>query len=215
MKGKTILYSMLALVPVSFWLGLSHASPVAVFVVSCLAIISWILILTYLASLVFQFRTHHRFFAPEGTADAAVEIERGHPWSVTRSVLVLLAAATLIGFVSELLVHAVDAAGTALGLVDADRPLRGPRARDRRPPHRPAARPGVQGEVAGGHVRQPAEEPRHQDDSAIRGGRGRIAGRVAAGSGGMHGEVRVARTLQPGAASVRPGGPQPVEGGNA
>ncbi|HSD66424.1 MAG TPA: cation transporter, partial [Vicinamibacteria bacterium] len=39
MKGKTILYSMLALVPVSFWLGLTHAAPVAVFVVSCLAIL--------------------------------------------------------------------------------------------------------------------------------------------------------------------------------
>jgi len=242
MKGKTIFYSMLLLVPVSFWLGLTHASPVAVFVVSCLAIlplagimgeateslahragpglggllnatfgnaaeliiafmalrageteivkasltgsiignmlmvlglamllggwkheelkfsriagetgsgmmvlavvalvipaiyaqvtqhshpehiesisldISWILILTYLASLVFQFRTHHRFFAPEGTPDAAVEIEQGHPWSVSRSVLVLLGAAALIGFVSEFLVHAVDAAGTALGL---------------------------------------------------------------------------------------------------
>ena len=39
MKGKTILYSMLVFVPVSFWLGLTHASPVAVFVVSCLAIL--------------------------------------------------------------------------------------------------------------------------------------------------------------------------------
>ena len=43
--------------------------------------ISWILILTYLASLVFQFKTHDRFFAPEQTPDAAVEIEAGHPWS--------------------------------------------------------------------------------------------------------------------------------------
>ena len=38
-KGKTILYSMLVFVPASFWLGLTHASPVAVFVVSCLAIL--------------------------------------------------------------------------------------------------------------------------------------------------------------------------------
>ena len=78
--------------------------------------ISWILIFTYLASLVFQFKTHDRFFAPEQTPDAAVEIEEGHPWSPVRSVLVLLGAAVLIGFVSEFLVHAVDAAGTALGL---------------------------------------------------------------------------------------------------
>jgi Ca2+:H+ antiporter len=242
MNVKTILYSLLVFVPVTFWLGLTHASPVAVFVVSCLAIlplagimgeateslahragpglggllnatfgnaaeliiaflalrageievvkasltgsiignmlmvlglsmllgglkhqemrfsrlagetgsgmmvlavvalvipaiyaqvtahshpehveaisldISWILILTYLASLVFQFRTHHRFFAPEGASDAAVEIEQGHPWSLTRSILVLLAAAALTGVVSEFLVHALDAAGTALGL---------------------------------------------------------------------------------------------------
>ena len=39
MKGKTILYSMFVFVPVSFWLGLTHASPVAVFAVSCLAIL--------------------------------------------------------------------------------------------------------------------------------------------------------------------------------
>ena len=76
--------------------------------------ISFILILTYVASLVFQFRTHQRFFAPEG--EPAEEIGAGRPWSITRSSLVLVAAAVLTGFVSELLVHAVDAAGTALGL---------------------------------------------------------------------------------------------------
>jgi Ca2+:H+ antiporter len=242
MKGRPILYSMLAFVPLSFWLGLTNASPVPVFAVSCLAIlplagimgeateslahragpglggllnatfgnaaeliigfmalrageieivkasltgsiignmlmvlglsmllgglkhkelrfgrlaaetgsgmmvlavvalvipaiyaqvtqhsqpehiesisldISWILILSYLASLVFQFRTHRRLFAPGDAKDVAVEIEQGRPWSVARSVLVLLGAAILIGFVSEFLVRAVDAAGTALGL---------------------------------------------------------------------------------------------------
>jgi Ca2+:H+ antiporter len=239
MKGKTILYSMLVFVPVSFWLGLSHASPVAVFVVSCLAIlplaglmgeatehlahhtgpgmggllnatfgnaaeliigfmalrageteivkasltgsiignmlmvlglamllggwkhkelrfnrmaaetgssmmllavvalvipaiyamvthhrepehiesisldISFILILTYVASLVFQLKTHQRFFSPEGEP---AEAETGRPWSIARSALVLGIAATLTGFVSEILVHAVDAAGTEMGV---------------------------------------------------------------------------------------------------
>src|SRR5512139_2703131 len=229
MKAKTVLYSLLVFVPASFWLGLTHSSPVAVFVVSCLAIvplaglmgdateslahragpglggllnatfgnaaeliigfmalrageaqvvkasltgsiignmlmvlglsmllgglrhhemrfsrlagetgsgmmvlavvalvipaiyaqvtqhaqpehvesisldISWVLILSYLASLVFQFRTHSRLFATDGAADVAVEIEQGRPWSVTRSVLVLLAAAALTGVVSEFL----------------------------------------------------------------------------------------------------------------
>jgi Ca2+:H+ antiporter len=241
MKGKTVLYSMLLFVPVSFWLGLTHASPVAIFVVSCLAIlplaglmgeatehlahhtgpgmggllnatfgnaaeliiafmalrageteivkasltgsiignmlmvlglamllggwkhkelrfnrmaaetgssmmllavvalvipaiyatvthhrapehiesisldISFILILTYVASLVFQLKTHQRFFSPEGEP-AEAEAEAGRPWSVARSALVLAAAAVLTGFVSEILVHAVDAAGTELGL---------------------------------------------------------------------------------------------------
>jgi len=76
--------------------------------------ISFILILTYVASLVFQFRTHQRFFAPEG--QAAEEAAAGRPWSIARSALVLTAAAVLTGFVSEILVHAVDAAGTELGL---------------------------------------------------------------------------------------------------
>jgi len=235
MKAKTVLYSLLVFVPASFWLGLTHASPVAVFVVSCLAIvplagimgdateslaeragpgfggllnatfgnaaeliigfvalragetqvvkasltgsiignmlmvlglamllgglrhhemrfsplaaemvlavvamvipaiyamvtrhaqpehveaisldISWILILSYLASLVFQFRTHHRLFAPDGGKPPAAEHGRRRP--MARSILVLLAAAGLTGAVSEFLVGALDAAGTALGL---------------------------------------------------------------------------------------------------
>ena len=240
MKAKTVLYSMLVFVPASFWLGLSHASPTAVFVVSCFAIlplaglmgeatehlahhtgpgvggllnatfgnaaeliigfmalrageteivkasltgsiignmlmvlgfamlfggwkhkelrfnrmaaetgssmmllavvalvipaiyatvthhrepehiesisldISFILILTYVASLVFQLKTHQRFFSPEGAP--ADDAEAGRPWSIARSALVLAAAAITTGFVSEFLVEAVDAAGTALGL---------------------------------------------------------------------------------------------------
>jgi Ca2+:H+ antiporter len=77
--------------------------------------ISVILILTYVASLVFQFRTHQRFFAPENAAGAQ-EAAEGHPWSVSRSSLVLVVAAALTGLVSEFLVHAVDAAGKDLGL---------------------------------------------------------------------------------------------------
>ena len=240
-NGKRVLYAFLVFVPASFWLGLSHASPTAVFVVSCLAIlplaglmgeatehlahhtgpgvggllnatfgnaaeliiafmalrageteivkasltgsiignmlmvlglamllggwkhkelrfnrmaaetgssmmllavvalvipaiyatvthhkepehiesisldISFILIFTYVASLVFQLRTHQRFFAPEGEP-AEGPGEGGRPWSIARSALVLAAAAVLTGFVSEILVHAVDAAGTELGL---------------------------------------------------------------------------------------------------
>jgi len=81
--------------------------------------ISFILILTYVASLVFQLRTHQRFFAPAAEAAPATdeaETTEERPWSVARSALVLLVAAALTGLVSEVLVHAVDAAGRALGL---------------------------------------------------------------------------------------------------
>ena len=39
MKGKAVFYSTLLFVPLSLWLGLRQASPTAVFVVSCLAIL--------------------------------------------------------------------------------------------------------------------------------------------------------------------------------
>jgi Ca2+:H+ antiporter len=79
--------------------------------------ISWVLILTYAASLVFSLKSHKQLFAPpEGQPDAAVELEREGVWSTKRSLLVLLASAGVIGWVSEHLVHAVDAAGQAMGL---------------------------------------------------------------------------------------------------
>jgi Ca2+:H+ antiporter len=81
--------------------------------------ISYILILTYAASLVFSLKTHERLFDPppdarsaQGTPDDAPE----KPWSVARSLLVLLVAAVFVGFVAEFLVHAVADAGKALGL---------------------------------------------------------------------------------------------------
>jgi len=76
--------------------------------------ISCVLILTYAASLLFSLKSHKHLFAGEGM-DEAVE---GHekPWTVRRSLLVLLVAAALVGVVAELLVHAVAAAGESLGL---------------------------------------------------------------------------------------------------
>lgn len=79
--------------------------------------ISWVLLFTYAASLVFSLKSHKHLFAPPaGAQDAAQELEHGTPWSVRKSVLVLVAAAGGVGLVSEYLVHAVDAAGTAMGL---------------------------------------------------------------------------------------------------
>ena len=76
--------------------------------------ISCVLILTYAASLFFSLSSHKHMFAGEGADDAAAEGSK--PWSVRTSLLVLLAAAALVGMVSELLVHAVAAAGEAMGL---------------------------------------------------------------------------------------------------
>jgi Ca2+:H+ antiporter len=78
--------------------------------------ISFILILTYAASLLFSLKTHERLFAPPPGEDAAQELEPGRPWSVGKSLAVLLGAAALVGVVSEFLIHAVDAAGQAMGL---------------------------------------------------------------------------------------------------
>ena len=39
MTGKWIFYATLLFVPASFWLGLTHASPTVIFVVSCIAIL--------------------------------------------------------------------------------------------------------------------------------------------------------------------------------
>jgi len=78
--------------------------------------ISWVLIFTYAASLLFSLKSHKHLFTSEGE-DAAVELE-GHEavWSVKKSLLVLLVAAGLVGWVSEFLVHAVGEAGANLGL---------------------------------------------------------------------------------------------------
>ena len=76
--------------------------------------ISWVLILTYAAGLFFSLKSHKHMFAGEGEDDAHVH---GEPaWSVRKSLLVLLAAAALVGVVAELLVHAVAAAGESIGL---------------------------------------------------------------------------------------------------
>lgn len=79
--------------------------------------ISWVLIFTYVASLVFQLKTHQKLFEPEDGVDAAEQLEEhGQVWSVGKSLGMLVAAAGLVGWVSEFLVHAVDAAGHSLGL---------------------------------------------------------------------------------------------------
>ncbi len=79
--------------------------------------ISWVLLATYVASLWFSLSSHKHLFAPaEGESDTAAELGAHGVWSIGRSVLVLLVAAALVGFISEFLVHAVGEAGEQMGL---------------------------------------------------------------------------------------------------
>ncbi len=78
--------------------------------------ISWVLLATYGASLVFSLKSHRRLFAAVEDEPSQADENGAAAWSVGRSVLVLLVAALLVGWVSEHLVSAVSAAGQALGL---------------------------------------------------------------------------------------------------
>jgi Ca2+:H+ antiporter len=78
--------------------------------------ISFVLLLTYAASLLFSLKSHRDLFAPEGGSCAAELVKPDVPWSVQRSLAVLSVSAVFVGAVSEVLVQAVDAAGRAMGL---------------------------------------------------------------------------------------------------
>ena len=118
--GSMMLLSVVALVIPAIYASVTqHRSPAHIESLSL--DISFVLIATYAASLLFQFRTHRRLFDAENeevTDDesAPADVPEEAQWSTTRSVLTLISAASAIGFVSEILVGAVDAAGTELGL---------------------------------------------------------------------------------------------------
>ncbi len=78
--------------------------------------ISWVLLSTYAASLLFSLKSHRALFAPVGP-NAAEELgEHGVAWPLKRSLAALLGSAVLVGVVSEMLVGAIGAAGQAMGL---------------------------------------------------------------------------------------------------
>jgi len=78
--------------------------------------IAWVLLATYAASLVFSLKSHKALFAPVGPNAATDLGDHGVVWSVTKSLVALLGAAVLVALVSEMLVHAIGAAGEAMGL---------------------------------------------------------------------------------------------------
>ncbi|MCZ6476785.1 MAG: calcium/proton exchanger [Gemmatimonadetes bacterium] len=86
--------------------------------------IAVVLMATYLLSLVFTLKTHsHLYSGATGAgagpgADDALEPVGGEGWSKGKALLVLVGAAAAIGWLSELLVGAVQEAGEALGMTE-------------------------------------------------------------------------------------------------
>ncbi len=71
-----------------------------------------ILLLTYVAGLIFSLRTHKDLFNPEhGPEDHMAE-----PWSVRKSVIMLATAGVAVGLMSEILVGSISEASESIGL---------------------------------------------------------------------------------------------------
>jgi Ca2+:H+ antiporter len=73
-----------------------------------------VLMLSYVAGLVFSLRTHRDLFNPPGEDDR----EHGEPWSVRRSVGALALAGVAVGVMSEILVGSISEAATSIGLTE-------------------------------------------------------------------------------------------------
>lgn len=71
-----------------------------------------VLLLTYVAGLIFSLRTHKDLFNPEhGPEDHLAE-----PWTVRKSVLMLAGAGVAVGLMSEILVGSITEASESIGL---------------------------------------------------------------------------------------------------
>ncbi len=76
------------------------------------AIVAGLLIITYVAGLVFSLRTHRDIFNPE------YEDEDTWGWSVRTSVIMLAVAGVAVGVMSEILVSSISVASQSLGLTE-------------------------------------------------------------------------------------------------
>jgi Ca2+:H+ antiporter len=76
------------------------------------AIVAGLLMITYVAGLVFSLRTHKDIFNPE------YEDEDTWGWSVRTSVIMLAIAGIAVGVMSEILVGSISAASESLGLTE-------------------------------------------------------------------------------------------------
>jgi Ca2+:H+ antiporter len=112
--SSTMVLAVVALViPAIFAMITNHREPGRVESIS--VDISVILLICYAASLFFSLKTHRHLFVAQHS-DLPEDVEQEKPWTVRKSLLVLVGSASLVGVVSEHLVQAVDAAGAALGL---------------------------------------------------------------------------------------------------
>jgi Ca2+:H+ antiporter len=80
-----------------------------------------VLLLTYVAGLLFSLKTHRDLFNPESTqeesdAAAAHEEEHGPPWPVRKAVIALAIAGVAVGVMSEILVSSISDAASSIGL---------------------------------------------------------------------------------------------------
>jgi Ca2+:H+ antiporter len=78
--------------------------------------LSVVLIVSYGLLLLFSLHTHKQLFTGTAAEVAHVEDEGHAPWSLGRSLGVLVGSAALIGWVSEILVGSVEAAAESLGM---------------------------------------------------------------------------------------------------
>ncbi len=78
-------------------------------------VLASVLLITYVASLLFSLRTHRKLFV--GTAAEAAHLdEDAHRWTMGRSFAVLTVSAVFVGWISEILVGSVEHAAQAFGM---------------------------------------------------------------------------------------------------
>lgn len=83
------------------------------------AVIAVVLLVAYGLGLLFTLRTHKQYFSGHSGEAVAVEEGAAHvPWSMGRSIGVLLGATALIAWVSEILVGSVEETAATLGMTD-------------------------------------------------------------------------------------------------
>lgn len=80
--------------------------------------ISVVLMVSYGLLLLFSLHTHKQLFTGTAAEAAHVEDEGRAPWSLKRSLGVLVGSAALIGWMSEILVGSVEAAAETLGMTE-------------------------------------------------------------------------------------------------